>query len=192
MGYEMHITRRADWSETGDDITTEEWLAYVRSHPDWKLNKENGAYFATWERAGGSEPHWLDWHEGNVYTKNPTPELIAQMMTIATTFGARIQGDDGEFYPATDKAGQAPAVESMPLARSWFYRLFGRKPKAETLALPFNIGDRVRDSFGNLHTVLEIDPKAECGLGKVVTRRDDGTVHRRAAAAHGLEPVTKD
>ena len=192
MGYDLHITRRADWSETGNDITTDEWLAYVRTHPGWKINGENGAYFATWERAGESEACWLDWHEGNLYTKDPTPELIAQMLAIAATFGARVQGDDGEFYPTTDHADQAPAGETTQPPRSWIYRLFGGKPKAEAIGLPFNIGDRVRDSFGNLHTVLEIDPKAECGLGKVVTRRDDGTVHRRAAAAHGLEPVTKD
>ena len=32
MGYDLHITRRASWADEGNDIASEEWLRYVRSH----------------------------------------------------------------------------------------------------------------------------------------------------------------
>lgn len=31
MGYELHITRRKQWFDDGDDIAKEEFVAYVRS-----------------------------------------------------------------------------------------------------------------------------------------------------------------
>lgn len=31
-----------DWTNEGDDITAEEWLEYVRSDPDFRLDPRNG------------------------------------------------------------------------------------------------------------------------------------------------------
>ena len=50
--------------------------------------------------------------------------------------------------------------------------------------------NKVRDSFGNEHTVIAIDPKAEHGLGVIRTRRtSDASQHAHAMIAHGLEPL---
>jgi hypothetical protein len=38
MGYELHITRKRDWSDAGPEITLDEWLALVRSDPDMRLD----------------------------------------------------------------------------------------------------------------------------------------------------------
>lgn len=41
---------------------------------------------------------WLDWFQGNVYTKNPDEALILKMVRIAKELNGQVQGDDGEIY----------------------------------------------------------------------------------------------
>ena len=39
MGYEVHITRKAEWfGEEGPEITIEEWKNYVASDPEMRLD----------------------------------------------------------------------------------------------------------------------------------------------------------
>ena len=65
----------------------------------------------------------------------------------------------------------------------------GKSPGAE---VPFRVGDRVRDTWGNYHTVIEVDPKAEQGLGIIRTRREsDGVELGSAMIAHGLTLVSR-
>jgi hypothetical protein len=54
------------------------------------------------------------------------------------------------------------------------------------------VGVKVRDPWGNEHTVISIDPKAAHGMGVIRTRRSDGTEHAYAMIAHGLELVAGD
>ena len=58
--------------------------------------------------------------------------------------------------------------------------------------LGFAVGDVVRDVWKNEHTVTEIDPLAEHGLGLIQTRRlSDGVVLYSAMMAHGLTFVRR-
>lgn len=102
MGYDVHITRAEDWSDSQDHpISAEEWDAYAASDPTLR---RDGAYhadsphFFDW-RVGGTET-WLDWFEGAVYTKNPPQDVRAAMFVVATSLDARVQGDEGEWYGA--------------------------------------------------------------------------------------------
>ena len=52
-------------------------------------------------------------------------------------------------------------------------------------------GDRVLDVYRKQSTVVEIDPKAEHGLGKVKIRYDDGREVTFMLAACGLTPIQK-
>ena len=98
MGYDLHITRRNDWSANGYDITAAEWLAYVERDPELSLWPENGPHMARWSgKSKHSEP-WLDWFKGNIYSKNPDEALIQKMVHIARALDAKVQGDDGEIY----------------------------------------------------------------------------------------------
>ena len=42
MGYDLHITRRRNWSEVGNDISAEEWLALVARSSDLTIAAEHG------------------------------------------------------------------------------------------------------------------------------------------------------
>ena len=50
------------------------------------------------DRASKYPSAWLDCVRGNIYTKNPDEPILAKMLQIAVALGARVQGDDGEFY----------------------------------------------------------------------------------------------
>lgn len=94
MGYDLHITRKEYWSVDGQDITIDEWINIVKDDPELSIDNKNGSYFAIWKQAHDDE-YWLDWFDGNVYTKNPNPVLIQKMVEIAKLLNAKVQGDDG-------------------------------------------------------------------------------------------------
>jgi hypothetical protein len=96
MGYDLHITRSSERFHDGG-IRPEEWLAILERQQDLALAGVNGPHFAYW-LPSGDEEEWLDWHRGTVYSKNPSPGLIARMVDIASLLGAQVLGDDGERY----------------------------------------------------------------------------------------------
>lgn len=106
MGYDFHITRAEFHADNaGREITAEEWLRYVESDPELRLIPANGKYFARWNGKSKYLDPWFDWFEGNIDTKNPDKAIVGKMLLIARQLGARVQGDDGEFY---DDASQIP------------------------------------------------------------------------------------
>src|SRR5215472_14587852 len=103
MGYDLHITRAEHWAENkGQEITAEEWLQYVKEDPELRLAGYNGPYFTIWKRSPDDAEAWLDWFDGDIYTKHPDDPLIQKMVQIATRLGAKVQGDDGETYAGND------------------------------------------------------------------------------------------
>jgi hypothetical protein len=187
MGYDLHITRRRHWPDEGDDITAQEWLAYVKQDSELRLQPENGPSFAEWRGASGTA--WLDWSDGQIYSKNPEAALIEKLVSIGRQLGAKVQGDDGEVYEGGGRPPRQPLPSFSERVTGWFARF---RPKRSVPIvhepLGFGVGDKVLDSWGNEHTVLDIDPKAEHGMGVIRTRRKDGTEHAHAMIAHGLKP----
>lgn len=114
MGYDIHITRRKHWAEDGDDITAEEWLEYVQSDPDFRLDPRNGPYHAEGTEDSPIADEWLDWHRGAVYSKYPNAAMVDKMVVIANHFGGIVQGDEGEVYTKGEQfdPGTPAAVES--------------------------------------------------------------------------------
>jgi hypothetical protein len=196
MGYDLHITRRAKWTEEGNDIRAEEWLAYVSGDPEFRHTPENGPYFHEW--TGSKEGEWLDWREGQIETKNPSESLIAKMVAVAAALGATVQGDDGERYPRENEQVEPHATAPKePPRTGWFRELFGRRaeavaaPGTMTETLPFKVGDLVRDTFGNELRVVAVDPRAEHGLGLITAQNANGVKTMHSMVAHGLELVTR-
>jgi hypothetical protein len=110
MGYDVHITRASEWSESeSSPISLEEWIALVAGDaemrltgvaeantPDAVLRYENPG-LAIWTRA----PHggiWFDYRRGRIVVKNPDPEILAKMKQIAEKLRAKVIGDEGEEY----------------------------------------------------------------------------------------------
>jgi len=100
MGWEVHMTRAADWSN-GDQrpITPDEWLAVVDADPELRIDQANGPCFAVWS-GPCSYPNggWFDWAHGCVSTKHPDRAILGKLLQLAARLGAVVQGDDGGVY----------------------------------------------------------------------------------------------
>jgi hypothetical protein len=115
MGYDLHITRAADWTDAEVvPIRSEEWLALVEVDPELRLAGYNGSYFALWTGKSKHPDPWFDWSGGQVHTKNPDPPLIEKAIQIAEHFGASVVGDDGERYLPGGRGERNGSVDSSP------------------------------------------------------------------------------
>lgn len=116
MGYDVHITRKDDWSDTaGETITRDEWLDYVRGDTSLALmgeavvsndkgqevsiKDETLTVWKEWPKREGGKSEALMWHSnGNVLSTNPDAAMLQKMFLIADALGGKLQGDDGEIY----------------------------------------------------------------------------------------------
>ena len=116
MGYDFHITRAEDWSQSETNpIRAEEWLAIVADDPELTLDASNGPYFAVWSGdTTDPERAWFDWSHGRVFTKNPNRATLRKMLGVAERLGALVQGDDGEPHTDASEISDTPT----PVERS--------------------------------------------------------------------------
>lgn len=138
MGYDLHITRASDFSDSASDpIALQEWLEYVASDPELRvtgaaevaapdgsvLRYENEG-LAVWTAPGKHQDAtiWFDYRGGSIVVKNPDEKVVEKMVSIARALNARVQGDDGEYYGENDQA-QQPA--SPADSKRWWQRLLG-------------------------------------------------------------------
>ena len=111
MGYDVHITRKKDWSDKdGPEINLEEWVATVRSDPEMRLDGAAEAVTPSGDRLRyeneglavwtGHARHegWFDYRRGRIVVENPDQEVLGKMYAIAQRLSARVVGDEGEVY----------------------------------------------------------------------------------------------
>jgi hypothetical protein len=104
MGYDLHVTPADQWSDkVGAEITLGEWRAVALADADLRADPDNGDgfYAAPGLREDGGDG-WFDWFAGDVYTKDPDRATSGKLLALATSLGARVQGDDGEPYSSPD------------------------------------------------------------------------------------------
>jgi hypothetical protein len=145
MGYDVHITRAVEWSESETaPITLDEWLAYVASDPELRLDgfaevrsprgeviRIESKGLSVWTAWPGDEPGgahaWMDHRDGRIVVKNPDPAMLTKMCSIAERLGARVQGDEGEAYPESmdlARAAEELRLQSKRAKSPWWKRLF--------------------------------------------------------------------
>jgi hypothetical protein len=187
MGYDLHITRRMHWSDDGDDISVEEWLALIAADPELQLETAKEPYFAVWSRPSLDGHHWLIWSNGQISTKNPTDLLINKMVAISRKLGAKVQGDDGEIYMDSTHRPRVAKISAFKRFLRWllnFYSRFFAQPKLPPP--PFQVGNRVIDTGGRLATVKSINRRANYGYGELRVVFDDGREWTLMLFAHGF------
>jgi hypothetical protein len=111
VGYDVHITRKKDWSDKdGPEINLEEWVATVRSDPEMRLDGAAEAVtssgdrlryenegLAVWTGNPGHEV-WFDYRRGRIVVKNPDQQVLRKMYALAQRLSGRVVGDEGEVY----------------------------------------------------------------------------------------------
>jgi hypothetical protein len=136
MGYDIHITRAGDWfdSETSP-ISLEDWVAYVTSDPEIRLDNsaeveadgqairlesEGLAIWTAFTGHGvGGNKAWFYYSDGQVQVKNPDREILGKMLRIAKQLAAKVQGDDGEEYSRVEDLPLENATQSTT-RRPWW------------------------------------------------------------------------
>jgi hypothetical protein len=116
MGYDLHIRRTR-----GRDSSLEEWEAYIERSDDLipqpVIERSNPVSGEVMSMAAPGMAGWTTHPEGlsvifdhrgsEIALKQPDEPTLTRMQEIAAAFGARIQGDDGEFYdPPKRKRGR--------------------------------------------------------------------------------------
>lgn len=107
MGYDVHITRRVNWFDgDGLDIALDEFMAVVDADgtltavDHFEAQLPDGTTLRM-DAVGAlyKGVHAFRWRDGNVTVKNPTEDVIAKMIAVASVLDAHLQGDEGESYP---------------------------------------------------------------------------------------------
>jgi len=127
MGYEVHITRKKEWfSEDGPALSLEDWLDYVsRDHelradgfaeattPSGDTIRVDSPGIAVWTAYSGHSVDgnmaWFCHFGDRITVKNPDPEILQKMHQIASSLGARVQGDEGEEYASNGEPVESTA-----------------------------------------------------------------------------------
>src|SRR3954467_7750166 len=103
MGYDLHITRKEDWTEQdGPTISESEWRRVIEEDPELQLDKQTSCSMADGEyvfAAWNGEPGALGYYNREITATNPAEPLIRKMVALAQRLNANVQGDDGERYP---------------------------------------------------------------------------------------------
>jgi hypothetical protein len=117
MGYNLHITRKENWSDDDDsaEISLREWKRYVQTDDEMEIEStatsmtendevvefESGglAFWRNYSRHGiDGNKAWFVFHNGEIVVKNPDVAIRNKMIAVAASLGAKVQGDDGEEY----------------------------------------------------------------------------------------------
>ena len=145
MGYEVHITRADEWSDSeASPIALDEWIRYVDADDEMRLDghadadlgdagvlRYESAGLAVWTAYSGDgrdgNRAWFDHCDGRVDVKNPDEEILAKVVRIARALSARVVGDDGETYGDDSSGPAASAPEPKP---PWWKRILsGADPR---------------------------------------------------------------
>jgi len=127
MGYNLHITRKQNWYDEGNDISIEEWGNYVRGDQEMRMDNfaeaktTDGNVIRTEEKGlavwiAYNEQAWLSYSRGNIEAKNPDKEIIKKLISIAKVLKARVVGDEGEEYAETL---HVPSIKRKPWWSIW-------------------------------------------------------------------------
>lgn len=111
MGYDVHISRKSFWADEDDKQTISllEWQNCIKHDPEIGPDPENqDQYNFLFLRKEGNWPLWFNPRLGEIYTKNPPPDVIAKMVRTAAMLGAKVCGDDDEEYGAGGAVIDAP------------------------------------------------------------------------------------
>lgn len=108
MGYDLQILNTSEPLS----ITEEQWKAVVAADKELELNatatatnpksneviQVNNPLMSTWTDPISKNKNYFYYSRGKVTVKNPSDSTIKKMKEIALKIGAKVQGEEGEFY----------------------------------------------------------------------------------------------
>jgi hypothetical protein len=160
VGYNVYLVTRGGWWDAAARFGPEEWgrLQVERPLPDW-----------------------IAFEDGAITVKSPTREQVVAFAALARDHGWSVQGDDGEIYGPDGVPVVAPAAKLAFFAaalKTLRDLMAGRSIRRSMrgVVCPFQVGDRVRNTFKTGGVVIAVDAKGNHGLGSIKVRFPDGVV----------------
>lgn len=116
MSYNVHVTRKEDWSDAdGPEITRDEWVTYLTIDKTLELDRERAQEVDSRVASGAKEPthvRWKEWpnrekgvreawmwlENGNIVASDADSSFRIKMFLVADSLNARLMGDGGEVY----------------------------------------------------------------------------------------------
>lgn len=116
MGYEVHVTRKAHWSdEDGARISAAEWASLLDGDPLEPADADRMTGWWTRHSGGKQDAPILLFSDGNIDAAPHDEETALFLLGLATELGAGLQGDEGEpWTTATIAATYANLDEAAP------------------------------------------------------------------------------
>lgn len=168
MGYILYLVKQGNWWDSAGRFGPEDWGRL---------------------RAARPLPDWITFEDGTITVQSPTREQVMAFASLARDHGWSVQGDDGETYGPDGAPIAAPAAKPgffaaalKPLKALIAKRSIRRSMRG--VVCPFQVGDRVRNTFRTGGVVVAIDAKANHGLGSIKVRFPDGVVLGTAFVGH--------
>ena len=117
MGYNIYIIRVDSAGQPIGSITEIEWRELAEKDPEFTMAEQwSVTNPATGETLTVASPALGTWHahplghkalftfrDGHVAVSNPDEPTFVKMRSVADALGARVQGEEGEFYDEVDE-----------------------------------------------------------------------------------------
>jgi NAD(P)H-hydrate repair Nnr-like enzyme with NAD(P)H-hydrate dehydratase domain len=113
MGYDVHITKAVEWSESEKSpVTIEAWQKIIATDPSFTATNAAvatnpktgeqiriaGEAMAIWTEPKTQRRVYFHYRQGHIAVKKPDDAIIAKMKEVAKMLSARVIGDEGEEY----------------------------------------------------------------------------------------------
>jgi hypothetical protein len=105
MGYDLHLARASDWTDSeGDPIPENDWAEFADAslHVSADISADGGP--TVYQLRAHPEAPTLQWDRGQVTVWGATEGDVAELLRVAGQVGAQLVGDDGESYPLSKKS----------------------------------------------------------------------------------------
>ncbi|MEW6618498.1 MAG: hypothetical protein AB1422_03990 [bacterium] len=170
MGYNLYLVKKENWFDKENVFTQTEWEDIQK----YQIS------------------NWLYFDEGTITIKNPSKEQVIDFVKMAKRYNWFVQGDDGEKYsedgsPIYEKPKKSGLFGGI---RYLISELLAKKKiehSMKSVTCPFKVGDKVKTTHRTGGVVIDIDPKANHGLGSIKVKFPDGVVLGGTFIAHGFE-----
>jgi hypothetical protein len=137
VGYDVHITRKANWfDKEGPAISLDEWTTVVRNDPEMRLDgyaearvpdsqvlRVDSDGLSVWTAYSGHEmgrnAAWSTCATETLSSRIPILRSCEKMYVIAQHLSGKVQGDDGELYDSQGNVSPAPTDRSPVKKSRW-------------------------------------------------------------------------
>ena len=99
MGRDVYITRAAHPARGAQTpIPQEAWRDIIRDDPELHAPDEAYPSYAVWSGGAADVPTWIDWADGNLFTRSPHGRFLRKLARLAELLDAGVFDENGAAY----------------------------------------------------------------------------------------------